>query len=58
MYNLSLEVYANPSAWLFKETHSSPMLANVCVECGYVMFYVSIPEARKLEQQKERGEKR
>ncbi len=57
-YNLSLEAYANPNAWLFKEAHASPMLANVCADCGYVMFYVSVSEALRLERQKELGEKR
>lgn len=56
--DLKLEVYGNPDAWIFKDTHASPLKANVCADCGFVMFFVSVDEARQLERQKQNGENR
>ena len=46
--NLSLYTYGRPRATFFKGTLSHPMWANVCGECGFVMFSVSTIDARRI----------
>lgn len=48
--DLKLEVYGKPDAWIFKEAHAGILRANVCADCGFVMFSVSVKDARKLER--------
>ena len=48
--DLSLEVYSDPQAWIFKGTQRGVLKANVCVECGFVMFNVSVEDAKNLER--------
>jgi len=40
-YDLSLEVYEDPEAWVFKGTHEVNLSATVCESCGYVMLFVT-----------------
>ena len=51
-HNLSLEVYAKPSAWIFKEAKQGILKANVCADCGFVMMSVSKSEAIMLKKAK------
>jgi len=46
--DLRLEVYDNPDAILFKGTNSLPLTANVCTDCGFVMWFVSKDDASFL----------
>jgi len=48
--DLNLEVYEDPSALIFKGTHKGKLSANVCVDCGFVMFTVSTRTARELKR--------
>ena len=57
-YNLSLEVYANPKAWVFKDTKTGHVRANVCADCGFVMMTVSKADAQKLKRAKATGGKK
>lgn len=51
-HSLTLEVYANPEAWIFKDPQQGILRANVCADCGFVMFNVSVADAQKLERHK------
>ncbi len=51
-HDLVLEVNENPDAWIFKGQQTGSLRANVCADCGYVMFALSIEDARKLESAK------
>ncbi len=53
-HDLNLEVYANPSAWVFKDAKQGILRANVCAECGFVMISVSKSDAIKLKQAKQK----
>ena len=46
--NLCLEVYKDPSAWVFKGTRKGKLKANVCIHCGFVMFALSKADARMI----------
>lgn len=48
--DLKLEAYHHPEAWIFKETRKGTLKANVCVDCGYVMFFISTEDAEQLER--------
>ena len=48
--DLRIEVYDNPDAWIFKGAVEGILKANVCVDCGFVMFAVSTEDAEKLER--------
>ena len=48
--DLTLEVYEDPNAWIFKGAHEGVLSGNVCVDCGFVMFCVSKADALKLEK--------
>ena len=48
-YDLRLLGYNNPDAWIFKDSYELVLKANVCADCGFVMFSVSIEDAQKLE---------
>ena len=50
--DLKLEVYSNPSAWIFKEPHEGIIKANVCANCGFIMFNLSVADAVKLKNKK------
>ena len=52
--DLTLEVYENPDAWVFKGPKEGKVHANVCVDCGHVMFGISLLDARKLERYKKK----
>ena len=43
--NVSVGVYANPQAWLFKEKVATELSACVCAQCGYTEFYAANPRA-------------
>ena len=51
-YDLQLEVYENPAAWVFKGAHQGVLRANVCADCGFVMFSVSVGDASELKRHK------
>lgn len=51
-HDLKVEVYSDPAAWVFKGAQGGNLRANVCADCGYVMFTVSVEDARKLEEHK------
>jgi|TARA_B100000959_G_scaffold258002_1_gene292557 predicted RNA-binding Zn-ribbon protein involved in translation (DUF1610 family) len=44
----TIEAYADPKAWIFKGTKSAALKANVCTECGYVMFTISKAAAKEI----------
>ena len=46
--HLTIEAYNDPGALIFKGTKASKLRANVCTECGYVMFTVSKKDARDI----------
>jgi len=46
--DLRLEVYENPNALLFRGTNKLPLTANVCSDCGFVMWFVSKENASFL----------
>ena len=48
--DLRLEVYDKPDAWVFKGAVGGILKANVCVDCGFVMFAVSTADAQTLER--------
>ncbi|WPD20891.1 MAG: hypothetical protein SD837_11845 [Candidatus Electrothrix scaldis] len=50
--DLGFEVHEAPEAWVFKGTHRAVLKGNVCVDCGYVMFSVSVSDAQKLKKYK------
>ena len=47
--DLELQVHENPNALIFKGTYYGVLKANVCVDCGFVMFSVSIADAKTLQ---------
>ncbi|PHS10662.1 MAG: hypothetical protein COA78_10900 [Blastopirellula sp.] len=49
-HDLTLEVYENPDAWVFKGVHEGVLKGNVCADCGFVMFSLSVSDAQKLER--------
>ncbi len=42
--NLTLVVYENPEALIFKGTHEGALYARVCGECGYTELFLENPE--------------
>ena len=48
--DLSLVVYEDPDAFIFKGAHQGKLSANVCVDCGFVMFTVTTSTARELKK--------
>jgi predicted nucleic-acid-binding Zn-ribbon protein len=53
-HDLSVAVYANPHALIFRGEVSSPLSAYICSECGFTEFYVDRPKALlKATQDKE-----
>lgn len=42
--DLSLQVYRNPGALIFKRGVSGPLHATVCGSCGFAEFYVANPK--------------
>lgn len=46
--DLKLEVYKEPDAIFFKEPHQGTLRADVCEDCGHVMFFVTRNEAAEL----------
>ena len=56
--DLTLEVYNKPDALIFKEAVAGVLKANVCVDCGFVMFAVSTKDAEKLERYQKEESKR
>ena len=46
--DLKLEVYDKPDALVFKGAHDASLHADVCKECGHVMFYVEVDDATEL----------
>ncbi len=48
--DLKLEVYDNPGALIFKGAHEGKLVAQVCVECGFVMLSVSKKDAEILKK--------
>ena len=49
-YDLNTEVYENPHAWLFKGVHQGILRANVCPDCGFVMWNVSKSHAQIIKK--------
>lgn len=51
--DLSVAVYTNPQALIFRGEALSPLSAYVCSQCGYTEFYAIKPQALlKAEQEK------
>ena len=48
--DLKLQVYTDPGAMIFKGARDFPMLANVCVDCGFVMLFVETHHAQRIKQ--------
>lgn len=42
--SLSLVVYENPEALIFKGTHEGQLYARVCGECGYTELFLENPK--------------
>ncbi len=51
--DLKLEVYENPGAALFKGAHDASLRADVCRDCGHVMFYISTDKAAEFSTHKD-----
>ncbi len=51
--DLTLEVYEDPDAVLFKGMHNASLRADVCRDCGHVMFHVSIDKAAEFSTHKD-----
>ena len=43
-WDLTVEVYEDPDALIFKGAHRENMFARICGECGYVETYVENPQ--------------
>ena len=43
-WDLTIEVYEDPSAFIFRGTHKEKMFARICGACGYVETYVENPQ--------------
>jgi hypothetical protein len=41
--DLSVQVYEDPEALLFKGVHEGQLTARICGDCGYVEMYVDNP---------------
>ena len=50
--DLTLEVYENPSAIIFKGAHEAGLMADVCTDCGHVMLYITVDKALELAEYK------
>ena len=48
--DLKLEVYEDPTVFIFKGTHEGKLRAHVCADCGFVMFNVTRKTARELKR--------
>jgi hypothetical protein len=42
--DLTVHVYENPEAMIFKGTNPGTLRARICGECGYVETYIDNPE--------------
>ena len=42
--DLTVHVYENPDAMIFKGTHTGILRASICGECGYVETYIENPQ--------------
>lgn len=40
-YDLSVAIYRNPEAWIFKGEHLHSLRAIICRDCGYTELYVA-----------------
>ena len=52
--NLRLEVYEDPNALLFRGTYEAELKANICANCGFVMWFVSKGDAAEMKRIKNR----
>jgi hypothetical protein len=52
--DLKLEVYGEPDAIFFKEPHDATLRADVCEDCGHVMFFVARSKAVELSEYNDR----
>lgn len=41
---LSVEIYEDPEAMIFKGTHEGALHARICGDCGYTELYVENPQ--------------
>lgn len=41
--DLSVEIYENPDALLFKGAHNGKLQARICGQCGYTELYLENP---------------
>jgi hypothetical protein len=48
--DLELEVYKDPEAWLFKGPEKAVLMTNVCADCGYVMWNISVSDAKRFKK--------
>lgn len=42
--DLSVVVYENPQALLFKGTHQGALAARICADCGFTELYLENPQ--------------
>jgi hypothetical protein len=42
--DLTVHVYENPEAMIFKGTHAGKLSARICGDCGYVETYIENPQ--------------
>lgn len=47
-FDAKLEVCSNPGAFFFNGAESFPIGANVCANCGFVMFSVTPTAAKRM----------
>jgi len=43
--DLSVEIYENPNALLFKGAHQGKLQARICGQCGYTELYLENPHS-------------
>ena len=48
--DLKLEVYEKPDALVFKGAHDASLHADVCKDCGHVMFCIATDKASELSE--------
>jgi len=48
--DLKLEVYEKPDAMIFKGTHDASLHADVCKDCGHVMFFIATDKASEFSE--------
>ena len=52
-FDLQLETYGDPDAFIFKDAHRIAVSANVCCHCGFIMLSTSPAQAKELKENRD-----